>query len=203
MERDRKKVVDKDITGEHGKQRTAQESVDLQIHYQTKNIALRMSAKLVGIDVDDYDGKNGAATLAEYEAKWGPLPPTVYSTARGAGPSGIRLYRLRTPGPLVTRLEPGIEIAQWHHRYVSCWPSIHPETKDVYQWYTGEHVQMAGVPHPIDDVALLPQRWETGLRELRDEVKAHQPNGPIETLEEPPAGLVAAIEVVAEQIASL
>src|SRR6266487_3613509 len=42
------------------------------------SIALRMPDGVVGIDVDDYwkgkIKKEGAATLAEFEREWGPLP---------------------------------------------------------------------------------------------------------------------------------
>lgn len=202
LHRDRKTPVEKGITGENGQQRTAHEAVALAIEYQTRNIALRLGRGLVGIDVDDYDGKDGGATLARYEAKWGNLPATVYSTSRGAGASGIRLYRLRTPGKVAPQLKPGIEIAQWHHRYVTCWPSIHPESQEMYRWYQASGELLDGVPNPDIDIPFLPEAWEQGLR---DELKNSEPasRGPIETLETPPAGLLQAIEMVAEQIAAL
>ncbi|MCL6738016.1 bifunctional DNA primase/polymerase [Streptomyces neyagawaensis] len=187
------------LTGEKGIQRTPEEAVKVAFDCRAANIALRMGRDMVAIDIDDYDGKNGAATLAQLEAKWGELPPTVYSTARGPGTSGIRLYRRRSEGKCRTKFEPGIEIAQWHHRFVMCWPSIHPGTRDMYQWYEADGSLLDGVPDP-DNIPYLPERWEKGLQQK--ERKA-APTGPIETLEKPPAGLVAAIQTVAEQIASL
>jgi hypothetical protein len=87
-------------------------------------IALRMPRVVLGLDIDDYvkggKTKTGAATLAECEAKWGPLPPTWCSTARGTddgpGPSHIRVYRV-PPGRYVQNL-PSIEIIQHRHRYM-------------------------------------------------------------------------------------
>src|SRR5690606_17877451 len=60
----------------------------------TGNIALRLPNTVVGIDVDHYEEKRGGDTLAEAERRWGALPPTVRSTARIDGISGIRLFRI-------------------------------------------------------------------------------------------------------------
>lgn len=194
-----KAPVEKGVTGDIEFQRTPEEAVQFAFQYRAANIALRLDRDLVGIDVDDYDGRSGAATLADKEAKWGELPPTVYSTARGAGASGIRLYQRRSGGKLETVLKPGIEIAQWHHRFVMCWPSIHPNTREMYQWYAADGTPLDGVPVK-DDIPFLPEAWEKGLAKRE---RKTAPTGPVETLEEPPAGLVAAIEDVAHQIASL
>ena len=65
------------------------------------NLALRLSAEEIGIDVDNYGDKNGGATLAEAEKRWGTLPPTYRSTSREDGVSGIRLFRV-PPAPCWT-----------------------------------------------------------------------------------------------------
>ncbi|MGW5231792.1 phage/plasmid primase, P4 family [Streptomyces nodosus] len=187
------------LTGEKGEQRTPEEAVQVAFNCRAANLALRLDRDMVGIDVDDYDGRNGAATLAGLEAKWGKLPATVYSTSRGAGTSGIRLFRRRSEGKFLTKFEPGIEIVQWHHRFVMCWPSVHPASRETYAWYEADGSPLDGVPVK-DDIPFLPERWEKGL--ARRERKT-APIGPVETLEEPPAGLLAAIADVAGQIASL
>ena len=102
-------------------------------------VCLRLPDNVIGIDVDAYNTKTGAATLAEAEKRWGKLPPTVRSTSRDDGVSGIRLYRV-PPGTELAggikfpEMEIGdIDIVQHHHRYMVCWPSIHPEGRP-YGW---------------------------------------------------------------------
>src|SRR6478752_5484557 len=48
----------------------------------SQNIALRLPGDVLGVDVDAYGGKHGAATLASCEAEWGELPATWRSTSR-------------------------------------------------------------------------------------------------------------------------
>jgi hypothetical protein len=79
------------------------------------NIALRMPDDVVGVDVDCYDGKPGAATLAKAERDWGVLPVTWRSTSRDDG-SGIRLFRVPAGltwgdvGPAVETISRGAQI---------------------------------------------------------------------------------------------
>ncbi len=126
----------------------------------TRNIALHLPRGVIGIDVDDYAGKGGGATLSRLVTEHGPLPPTWLSTSRGDGISGIRLFRIPDDVELISAL-PGIEIVQAHHRYVVCWPSIHPETAATYEWVdeaTGER----GVPG-LTDLPALPGAWLAAL----------------------------------------
>ena len=126
------------------------------------NIALRLPPDIVGIDVDAYGDKPGAATLADLVDKYGPLPPTWLSTSRDDGISGIRLYRIPAGTVLPTKL-PGIEFVQFHHRYVVAWPSQHPDTGREYRWID-EHDPAAdgGVPNP-SLLPELPATWIDGL----------------------------------------
>lgn len=90
--------------------------------YRDGNLALRMIG-MCGIDVDDYDGKTGGATIAEGEKRSGKLPPTFRSTSRSDDVSGIRLYRIPDGVKLVEKIGfpelglGGVEILQYHHRY--------------------------------------------------------------------------------------
>ena len=93
-----------------------------------------MNYGLIGIDVDAYDAKTGGRTLKEAESRWGPLPPTWRSTARvDDDVSGIRVFRVpvgvffRSVIQFKNLELADIEIIQPHHRYVTAWPSIHPE----------------------------------------------------------------------------
>lgn len=97
-----------------------------------RNVCLRLPEDVIGIDVDAYGDKPGAATLASLEAKLGPLPPTWIATSRD-NVSGIRLFRvpagLKWPGGA----GPGIDIVKGTHRYVVVAPSVHPEGRE-YRW---------------------------------------------------------------------
>ena len=46
------------------------------------NICLRLPADVIGIDVDDNNGKAGGATLSELVGQFVALPPTWLSTSR-------------------------------------------------------------------------------------------------------------------------
>jgi hypothetical protein len=138
-----------------------------------QNICLRMPEGVIGIDVDDYDGKVGGQTLVDLVDRFGALPPTWMSTNRDDGISGIRLFRVPPGTKVLDEIEGGgIEFIQRHHRYLVCWPSLHPEGRE-YVWInemTGE--TGSGVP-TLADIPDLPQRWIDGLRdETERSVKA-------------------------------
>lgn len=90
------------------------------------NLGVRMPAGVIGLDVDDYDTKPGAATLDALTAKLGPLPLTWRSSNGRPGRSGIRLFAVPESMRWVAGL-PGIDIVQRAHRYAVVWPSMHPE----------------------------------------------------------------------------
>jgi len=130
-----------------------------------RNIALHLPRGVIGVDVDDYAGKGGGATLHKLVAEHGPLPATWLSTSRGDGISGIRLFRIPDDVELISAM-PGIEIVQAHHRYVVCWPSIHPETNAVYQW-VDEATGVGGIP-VLADLPQLPAAWLAALVSTAD-----------------------------------
>ncbi len=110
------------------------------------NVALRMPETVIGIDVDSYGGKPGAETLAEAEARLGPLPPTPVSTSRDDGVSGIRFYSVPAGRCWADVLGPGVEIIHHGHRYAVVAPSIHPEGRPYGWWDDGQ--QVTGPPSP-------------------------------------------------------
>jgi hypothetical protein len=131
------------------------------------NLCLRVPDGVVGIDVDNYESKTGAAAFAEAVRRWGPLPATVRSTSREDGVSGIRLFRV-PPGTLLEQWivfpELGIgdiEIIQHHHRYVIAWPSYHPEGRPY--WWLDDALEQTGIPDP-QELPWLPQAWIDGLK---------------------------------------
>ena len=125
------------------------------------NIALRLPHHLLGIDVDDYDGKGGGTTLARLSDAWGPLPPTWRSTSRDDGVSGIRLYHVPEGLAWPSNIPTGIEIIRYGHRYAVVWPSLHPEGR-TYRWVGPQGVTSTVVP-AIDEFPELPDAWIVGL----------------------------------------
>lgn len=141
------------------------------------NLALRLPDRVevsgqfwsvIGLDEDHYGGKTGAETIAEGEKRFGQLPPTPYSTSRKDG-SRIRLYLIpagiKLHGVLkFTDMNIGdVEIIQYHHRYMVCWPSIHDKTGWPYQWFYADGGVMDGPPR-VEHLAVLPTPWIEGLR---------------------------------------
>jgi hypothetical protein len=131
------------------------------------NVAVRMLDYTVGVDVDNYDGKPGAATLAECEAKWGALPNAFMTSSRDDGISGIRWCRV-PPGTRLIHALPGIELVQRHHRYIVAPGSIHPEGRVYRGHYDGEPhggvCKTCDTPPRPDQLPELPQAWLDGLR---------------------------------------
>jgi hypothetical protein len=135
-----------------------------------RNIALRLPPGTIGVDVDDYDGKPGAATLTRLVQQHGALPATWLSTSRDDGISGIRIYQVPPGTKLITAL-PGIEIIQRHHRYIVAQPSQHP-SGSTYRWIDERTGEIGGIPH-LHDIPDLPPAWvaaltDTGQRPDKD-----------------------------------
>lgn len=146
----------------------------------------------VGIDVDNnYGDKCGAAQLEEAEELYGKLPDTYYSTARGAE-SGSRILVFRIP--LEAHIHPegysfeallddpadgAIEIIRFDHRYIKCWPTVHPNG-ELYRWYHqqsgGDFLLPEGEIPAVHNLPRLPEAWLTFLttdnRESRPSRKA-------------------------------
>jgi len=125
------------------------------------NIALRMPHNVIGIDVDLYDGKAGAETLAANEKKWGPLPPTWISTSRFDG-SGIRYFRV-PDGLQWNDVGPGVETIKWYHRYAIVMPSVHSKTGKRYIWIRPDEERVSDEFPSVDELPMLPERWVAGL----------------------------------------
>lgn len=138
----------------------------------TANVGLRLSDGVLGIDVDAYDGKHGQRTFSRLEQTLGPLPPTVRSTSRGDGVSGIRLCRVpprHAWAGVVSATHDdgeetkGIEVIHLGHRYVVCWPSVHGKTGSTYRWLTDDGTDLGRLP-TLDDLPELPEAWVDYLR---------------------------------------
>ena len=136
--------------------------------YPDGNLCLRLPDGVIGVDVDAYGAKTGGEAFAEAVRRWGLLPDGPQSSSRDDDlVSGLRLFRV-PPGTLLQTVITfpemsigDIEIIQRHHRYVVCWPSLHPEGRD-YNWRNSQG-QLLGIPE-IDDLPWLPQTWIDGLK---------------------------------------
>src|SRR6185312_13252040 len=122
----------------------------------------RLPAGVLGIGVDAYDGKNGKATLTNWETQFGPLPPTYIITARHDGVSGIRLYRV--PEDYYPKEIPssGVEFLDRHHRYIVAPPSWHHTGKRYALYLPNGKWRKSGVLPPIDEIPWLPQSYVDG-----------------------------------------
>jgi hypothetical protein len=127
------------------------------------NIGLHLSATTVGLDVDDYEGKEGAATLSALVDAHGQLPATWSSTSRGEGASRIWFFRIPAGVVFPGVLGSGIDVIQNHHRYAVVAPSTHPDTSERYRWWSPEGAIATAPPH-VDDLADLPAAWVEALQ---------------------------------------
>jgi Bifunctional DNA primase/polymerase, N-terminal/AAA domain len=158
--------------GYTGKRGLAPSYADMQTwadsaEFRDGNLALRLPPDVIGIDVDCYNGKRGATTLDEAERRWGKLPYSPHSTARKDG-SRTRLYRIPEGVKLREAIEfkelglGDIEVIQHHHRYVVCWPSIHPEG-NRYRWHGSDGAEL-DTPPALAELPELPNQWLDALR---------------------------------------
>lgn len=149
------------------------ETSDLHIwsHESSTNIALRMPADVIGIDVDQYSKKGqqkkGYDRLVALEATLGELPETWRSSRRGAdNPSGIRFFRVPEGQNWPGVVDIDIEVIQHKHRYAVVWPSEVPDTETgevlLYQWFGPDGSVQNRVPS-VDELAELPQAWVAHL----------------------------------------
>lgn len=85
--------------------------------------------ELIGIDVDDYKGKEGGNQRESLEYLYGDLPATVLSSARwgSGGASCISIYLVPKGYRFMGKAADSIEIIQKRHRYMVAWPSLNPD----------------------------------------------------------------------------
>ena len=136
------------------------------------NLMLRMSPGFLAFDVDAYGDKTGGLTMTEGERVYGPLPPTFRNSSRPDDPvSGHYPYRVPEDFRAVSlfgfpeRDIGHVEMVQPHHRYLVCWPSIHPITGEMYRWYRPDGTLMpeGEVPSPAE-IPWLPTGWLEAVR---------------------------------------
>ena len=135
-----------------------------------QNIALRLPARVVGLDVDSY--KPGTLDrLRRVEAQAGERPATWRTSRRPdldhpvvQERSGIYLYRLPdgSPEPDATALCEGVELIRFGHRYALVWPSRigagGDEPAGVYGWWGPDGDYTEQIPSP-GLLPVLPAEW--------------------------------------------
>lgn len=174
-----KKRPPEGFTGLVGRDPTAEELARWRRTQPNGNAALRLPLGVVGLDVDDYDGKHGGRTFAEHERHFGSLPPTWTITSRSDGVSGTRLYRALIDGDVRSELEGGdVDIICWKLRYTVIPPSLHPEGRE-YQLFGPGGSATDRVP-TLGDLPDLPAAWLPALLKpkLRKATPAHKARQP-------------------------
>jgi putative DNA primase/helicase len=133
--------------------------------------------ELLGIDVDDYESKQGWEELQALEKQYGALPDTVCSSSRWeqSPHSGVRVYLVPAGLHFLGKASKSIDIIQRAHRYMLAWPSINPDVPgaevSTYRWRdpkgayyelraeAGAIGALAVAIPPLADVAVLPEAW--------------------------------------------
>jgi hypothetical protein len=131
--------------------------------YAGGNLGVRMPPDVLGLDVDNYGGKQGGASFDNAVQTLGELPGTYRSTSRGAEDlSGIRFFRV--PAGLhwkwPEQFGGHVDIIQRVHRYAVVAPSVHPEGR-FYQWFDEDGAQ-CDMPS-VTDLPELPSHWVEAL----------------------------------------
>jgi P4 family phage/plasmid primase-like protien len=156
------------LTGAAGRDLSRDEVAAVVAARPDDNIGLRLPRDVIGLDVDDHDGKSGAATIAALEANLGALPLTYYLTARGStSTSRTLLYRVSdsTSRTLLHRVSErrrwgaagaDVDTIQHDHRYTVGPGSIHPNGAR-YECY-GPDGDVAELPD-VDDLPHLTPAW--------------------------------------------
>lgn len=126
--------------------------------YRFAHVSLRAEG-WIGIDVDNYDGKQGAKQLEELEERLGVLPDTYTSTSRGAfSESRQYIYRVPDDTPRKSKAAKDIEIIQRCHRNTAAYPTYHRKTGQVYRWYNPDGTLANEIPR-LEDIPFLPEPW--------------------------------------------
>ena len=138
-------------------------------YHRRGNVGVRLPEDVVGIDVDVRN--SGDTTVALREAALGPLPDTLSSTSRD---DGSRIAFFRVPQGLRWKdVGTGVETIWWGSRYAVAWPSVHPDTGEVYHWYAADGTGLLGIPADgWASVADLPEAW---VAELARDVEGDEP----------------------------
>lgn len=168
------------------------------------NLGTRMPVGVIVLDVDCYDGKPGAETMAACVDKWGELPPTWSISARD---DGSRKLPFRVPegwecgGAIPARdgsKASGVEVLQRHHRYSVVPPSIHDVGPVRVFGPDGNLCELLPTP---EQLPLLPAMWRDGLHKNHIAVQRDRTAEPDDLLTSFPAGpMTDAVQKAMQQV---
>lgn len=178
------------FTGEHPYPSVADQQAWAETGADDSNIGIRMPRHVIGIDVDAYDGKNGAETLAKLEAELGPLPPTWRSTSRLEDEiSGQRFYTVDPSVEYRQGIENGnIDILRWSHRYAAVYPSWNPASEALYRWFDPAGNVSKDIPN-VAELPELPYAWQQALTKVVEPLNAEREHNTRGFFDDTPAGL--------------
>ncbi len=158
-------VVPAGYSGRNGAYPAEAQVHQWMLEHASASLALRVPGDVLGIDVDAYDEKPGAATLYDLIQECGALPLTFKSTSRMPDDLASGIYFFRVPEGIewITEL-PGVEFIQRKHRWARVWPSIAPRTGNIYRWYYGMDARPMDPPS-LKQLPQLPLKWVERLRD--------------------------------------
>lgn len=168
----KKKSPPDGYTGKEGAMASGPDVYQWAEMWPDANIALRLPRGVIGVDVDNYGGKQGQLTMREAIKLWGPLPVRGRLTSRYIEDelkvSGIRFFRVPEDAIFydtfaAAGIGPDVEILQYHHRYALAPGSIHPETEMPYEWIEADGSTIGELP-AVADLPEFPTAWLEGLR---------------------------------------
>ena len=158
------------VSGKTGHKRTNVTSMNIDRWlrnplFRKANIGLVMptfpdGTCIIALDLDDptkHQAKgDGLQLKRELEEILGELPPTW---TNGHGASEYRHLLFRAENHRYNALGGGIDLITPYIRYIAVWPSIHPDTGEMYQWQDPAGT-IVTAPPSVGDIPLLPDAWQ-------------------------------------------
>lgn len=136
--------------------------------YPGANIGIA-TGKPSGVWALDVDGRPGATSLSELEAKHGALPATLRQITGGGGEHYLFADHSGAPLRNRARLLPGLDVRA-DGGYIIAAPSIHPDTGHPYAWHKPHH--------PLSHAIANAPAWLTDLVLERSE-RERAPDAPL------------------------
>jgi hypothetical protein len=154
-------------TGHHGRNWTTYTLHRAIAHYHHHNVGIVLPAGTIALDVDHYNHKTGAVTIARLQRHLGDLPPTWHLRAEHRPPQSARfLYRVPVGRYTERTLAANgghVELIQPHHRHTVAAGTIH-HTAGLVRWYSPDCLAVDEHDAPaVTDLAELPDAWVQAL----------------------------------------
>lgn len=173
-------------TGHHGEWITPAMVPNLVRSHGSSNVAIRLPASVLGLDIDGYMSEWDAQLWDRLVAERGELPATVCLSSRFGsgydGVSGIRLYRVPAGRSWQGSGAPAVDIVQISHRYAMAPPSVHPGTGRRYLALDERTGELSEDLWPVSELPDLPAGWIAALERKQQQQPSGVPlEGPVWT----------------------